>query len=256
MSSVSATSVDIAVIGGGPAGIVAAVTAAESSRDVVLIDDNPKPGGQIWRQGTEAPHSRHAAFWFERLVKSRAQTMHGARVIHAERNELQIETDDSVSTLRFEKLILATGARELFLPFPGWTLPNVVGAGGLQALVKSGLDVTKKRVVVAGTGPLLLAIAAYSVCPRRRSRLHLRTSINVRARNFLRYDAPLSDKNLRGFETSPCQSKGKLSHQRVARCRDRQRAAGNSSNLRQRSRTRDSLRLSRLWLSSACRIPN
>ncbi|HEY2820049.1 MAG TPA: FAD/NAD(P)-binding oxidoreductase [Candidatus Acidoferrum sp.] len=161
MSSVSATSVDVAVIGGGPAGIAAAVTAAESSRDVVLIDDNPKPGGQIWRQGTEAPHPRHAAFWFERLAKSRVRTMRGARVIQAERNELQIETDDSTSTLRFEKLILATGARELFLPFPGWTLTNVVGAGGLQALVKSGLDVTKKRVVVAGTGPLLLAVAAY-----------------------------------------------------------------------------------------------
>ncbi len=161
MSSPSATSVDIAVIGGGPAGIAAAVIAAESSRDVVLIDDNPKPGGQIWRQGTEAPHSRHARLWFERLAKSNVRTMHGARVIQAERSELQIETDDSVSMLRFEKLILATGARELFLPFPGWTLPNVVGAGGLQALVKSGLDVTKKRVVVAGSGPLLLAVAAY-----------------------------------------------------------------------------------------------
>ncbi len=161
MSSASATSVDIAVIGGGPAGIAAAVTAAESSRDVVLIDDNSKPGGQIWRQGTKALHSRHAAFWFERLGKSRVRTMHGARVIQAERRELHIETDDSVSPLRFEKLILATGARELFLPFPGWTLTNVVGAGGLQALVKSGLDVTKKRVVVAGTGPLLLAVAAY-----------------------------------------------------------------------------------------------
>ena len=58
-------------------------------------------------------------------------------------------------------LILATGARERFLPFPGWTLPNVMGAGGLQALAKSGLPVAGKRMVVAGSGPLLLAVANY-----------------------------------------------------------------------------------------------
>ena len=55
--------------------------------------------------------------------------------------------------------MLATGGRERFLPFPGWTLPGVLGAGGLQALVKQGLDVRGRRVVVAGTGPLLLAVA-------------------------------------------------------------------------------------------------
>jgi NADPH-dependent 2,4-dienoyl-CoA reductase/sulfur reductase-like enzyme len=63
--------------------------------------------------------------------------------------------------LSYKHLVLATGARERFLPFPGWTLPNVMGAGGLQAMVKCGLPVRGKRVVVAGTGPLLLAVAAY-----------------------------------------------------------------------------------------------
>jgi NADPH-dependent 2,4-dienoyl-CoA reductase/sulfur reductase-like enzyme len=63
--------------------------------------------------------------------------------------------------LSYRKLIVATGARELFLPFPGWTLPNVMGAGGLQALVKSGLPIAGTRVLVAGSGPLLLAVAAY-----------------------------------------------------------------------------------------------
>ena len=62
--------------------------------------------------------------------------------------------------LGYRALVLATGARELFLPFPGWTLPNVLGAGGLQALVKSGLPIEGKSVVVAGSGPLLLAVAA------------------------------------------------------------------------------------------------
>jgi NADPH-dependent 2,4-dienoyl-CoA reductase/sulfur reductase-like enzyme len=74
---------------------------------------------------------------------------------------LLAETDCELLELSYKKLILATGAREVFLPFPGWTLPNVMGAGGLQALVKSGLPIAGKRVLVAGSGPLLLAVAAY-----------------------------------------------------------------------------------------------
>jgi NADPH-dependent 2,4-dienoyl-CoA reductase/sulfur reductase-like enzyme len=58
------------------------------------------------------------------------------------------------------RVVLATGARERFLPFPGWTLPGVVGVGGAQALLKAGSDVAGKRAVVAGTGPLLLPVAA------------------------------------------------------------------------------------------------
>jgi NADPH-dependent 2,4-dienoyl-CoA reductase/sulfur reductase-like enzyme len=63
--------------------------------------------------------------------------------------------------LRYQQLILATGARERLLPFSGWTIPNVMGAGGLDAMVRGGLPITGKRVVVAGTGPLLLAVASH-----------------------------------------------------------------------------------------------
>jgi NADPH-dependent 2,4-dienoyl-CoA reductase/sulfur reductase-like enzyme len=66
---------------------------------------------------------------------------------------------------------LATGARERFLPFPGWTLPNVMGAGGLQALAKGGLPVAGKKVVIAGSGPLLLAVGEY--LHRRGARVEL-----------------------------------------------------------------------------------
>jgi NADPH-dependent 2,4-dienoyl-CoA reductase/sulfur reductase-like enzyme len=54
---------------------------------------------------------------------------------------------------------LATGARELFLPFPGWTLPGIVGAGGLQAMAKNGWPIENQRILVGGSGPLLLAVA-------------------------------------------------------------------------------------------------
>jgi NADPH-dependent 2,4-dienoyl-CoA reductase/sulfur reductase-like enzyme len=74
---------------------------------------------------------------------------------------LLVETPQNAFAFRFRKLILATGAREIFLPFPGWTLPGVMGVGGLQAMVKSGLPIRGKTVVIAGSGPLLLAAAAY-----------------------------------------------------------------------------------------------
>ena len=74
---------------------------------------------------------------------------------------LLAETRSGVCEFSYKSVVLATGARERFLPFPGWTLPNVMGAGGLQALVKTGLPIEGKRVVVAGSGPLLLAVAAY-----------------------------------------------------------------------------------------------
>jgi len=84
----------------------------------------------------------------------------GTRVFHHPAPGLLLaECGDEVYQLSFEKLVLATGARERFLPFPGWTLPNVMGAGGLEALVKCGLPIAGKRVVVAGTGPLLVAVA-------------------------------------------------------------------------------------------------
>jgi len=91
---------------------------------------------------------------------------HWLRVVDAPRPgilRVVVETADGAmaESIAWDRLILATGARERFLPFPGWTLPGVFGAGGLQALVKGGFSVEGKRVVIAGTGPLLLAVGAH-----------------------------------------------------------------------------------------------
>jgi NADPH-dependent 2,4-dienoyl-CoA reductase/sulfur reductase-like enzyme len=150
---------NILVVGGGPAGIAAAARAAESGHQVGIVDDNVTLGGQIWRGGSDVEPA--ASTWVKRLRSSGAEVLCG-RVFHQpEPRILLAEADDHLDELHYEKLILATGARERFLPFPGWTVPNVMGAGGLQAMVKSGLPIEGKRVVVAGTGPLLLAVAAY-----------------------------------------------------------------------------------------------
>ncbi len=153
---------DVLVVGGGPAGIAAAVSAAKSGARVGIVDENPGLGGQIWRGEGSGAHSSEASSWLNQVKATSVITLYGKRVFHhPEPGVLLAEGVDDVCELGYRTLILATGARERFLPFPGWTLPNVTGAGGLQALVKSGLPISGKRVVVTGSGPLLLAVAAY-----------------------------------------------------------------------------------------------
>jgi NADPH-dependent 2,4-dienoyl-CoA reductase/sulfur reductase-like enzyme len=160
------TRVDVLVVGGGPAGITAAVRAAEQGCKVAIIDENPHPGGQIWRDPSgKAGHGKavgEAGDWISRLSRVPLQTFFGWHIFDAPTpKSLRANLDAEAAEFYFNSLIIATGARERFLPFPGWTLPNVLGAGALQALAKSGLPIEGKRVVIAGTGPLLIAVAAY-----------------------------------------------------------------------------------------------
>lgn len=149
---------DVLVIGAGPAGMAAAARAAECGANVGIVDDNADFGGQIWRGGEHQDASK----WAGLLRDARVAKLFGTRVFDTpESGVLLAESADDVCELRYKNLILVTGARERFLPFPGCTLPNVMGAGGLQAMVKAGLPIGGKRVVVAGSGPLLLAVASY-----------------------------------------------------------------------------------------------
>jgi NADPH-dependent 2,4-dienoyl-CoA reductase/sulfur reductase-like enzyme len=143
--------VDVLVIGAGPAGM-AATRAHQSGARVAMIDDNGSAGGQIWRGMRNLP-----------LETPGIETLFGTQVIAPGSRERTLLLEDARKAfeLGFDNLILATGARELFLPFPGWTLPGVMGAGGLRALVKSGMEIRGKSVVIAGSGPLLLAVAAH-----------------------------------------------------------------------------------------------
>lgn len=153
---------DLLIIGAGPAGMAAALAAAPSGARIVLLDDNPLPGGQIWRDGPQAHLPNLARQMRERLQAcSNIHRHSGTRVIAcAGPKQLLVEDADRGWLIGYDKLILCTGARELLLPFPGWTLPGVTGVGGLQALIKGGLPVQDERIVIAGSGPLLLASAA------------------------------------------------------------------------------------------------
>ncbi|KWA74704.1 FAD/NAD(P)-binding oxidoreductase [Burkholderia ubonensis] len=154
-------SVDVAIVGAGPAGLSAAQAAARSGASVAIVDDNPRAGGQIWRQGPGVAAPPAAAARFDVLRHPNVRHLAATRIVaETSPGTLLLEDDERGRLLEYRTLILCCGARELLLPFPGWTLPGVTGAGGLQALIKHGLDVRGQRTVIAGSGPLLLASAA------------------------------------------------------------------------------------------------
>jgi NADPH-dependent 2,4-dienoyl-CoA reductase/sulfur reductase-like enzyme len=166
-------SVQCVVMGGGPAGLAAARTAARHGVHVMLVDENPELGGQYYRQ---MPESFRAPGRGARLGQESAE---GRRLIDEVRAlgvELRLGTivwgifDERVVALATqneserivaENLILAPGAYDRPVPFPGWTLPGVLTAGGAQNLMKGYRVLPGRRVLVAGSGPLLLVVAHY-----------------------------------------------------------------------------------------------
>jgi thioredoxin reductase len=156
---------DVAVVGAGPAGIAAACRSAESGARTLVFDESPSAGGQIHRHAPGEPPPEAATAWMERLERSAAQLRCGVAIVDAERSSargfrLAGEAGGRLLRVRAGAVVIASGARELFLPFPGWTLPGVMGAGGAQAMIKMGADFRGRTAVVAGSGPLLLPAAA------------------------------------------------------------------------------------------------
>jgi Thioredoxin reductase len=159
------TNVDVLVVGGGPAGIAAGARAAEQGVRVCVIDEGFGPGGQIWRPSLVSSAPSAAQRWRRRLTASGADVRSSSSVVDVQSRSAggfvaTIMCAGRPEQIEAQRLIIATGARERFLPFPGWTLPNVFGIGGAQALVKTGMSVRGRRVVIAGSGPLLLPVAA------------------------------------------------------------------------------------------------
>jgi len=156
---------DVLVVGAGPAGICAAVTAAEAGANVCLVDENPAVGGQIWRHSmTSGPEPKDPTFlqWNQRLEQSTCRRMNGWQVVEqVGPGVIRLAMGDATADVVYQRLIAATGARERLLPFPGWTLPGVMGAGALGAFLRNGYRPRRgQRVLLAGSGPLLLACAA------------------------------------------------------------------------------------------------
>ena len=177
----------VVVIGAGPAGLAAAVEASRLTDQVVLIDAGPRPGGQFWRHGAAdalpgapAPRWHHgwstfaalhadvrAASGAGRLRLLASTQVHAVDVradgrfaVHLARTPEAAPAAPPPAVLEAETVVLCPGAHDRQLPVPGWTLPGVMAAGGVQAFVKVQEEAPGRRVLLAGTGPFLLAAAA------------------------------------------------------------------------------------------------
>ncbi len=172
--------VDLAVIGAGPAGLAASITASEAGLSVLVLDMAERIGGQYWRhqqdETTERGDRSHRHGWstFVGLRTSFDAHVRAGRIAHrASHTVWSVERAGALfrvhaiggerDRLRYlahaRAVLVATGAHDRQLPFPGWTLPGVMAGGGAQSLLKGSGVAPGRRAVVAGTGPFLLPVA-------------------------------------------------------------------------------------------------
>lgn len=160
--------VPLAVIGAGPAGLSAAIAAAQAGAQVLLLDENPAVGGQL--RYRVAPVARLAgelmpAFQLARALQAEAESagvalVTGARVWGIFPGRMVAVAEGERSWLvRAEQIVIATGSVDLPLPFPGWTLPGVFTARAVQILLHVHHVIPGARFAVIGTGPIADEIA-------------------------------------------------------------------------------------------------
>ena len=169
--------IDLAIVGAGPAGISAALTAATHGASVLVIDEQRRPGGQIFRRPptefTGAKIKFSAGYPWARALLDEAENhpsitwKHGTTAFGIFRDrengdaQIQLAVNGSGGAERIpaKRLLIATGAYDLPVAIPGWTLPGVMMAGAVQGFIKSQRLVAGKRLVLAGSHPLLIVVA-------------------------------------------------------------------------------------------------
>lgn len=159
---------DIAVIGAGPAGLSAAIAAAEAGAQVLVVDEYPRLGGQFYKRAAPAFELRADQLSREHALgealrhqvkQKRIEVMPNALAWGAFERTVMVQREGRSQSIRAGALVLATGAYERPVPFRGWTLPGVMSAGGAQTLARTQWVMPGQRMVLAGAGPFLLPVA-------------------------------------------------------------------------------------------------
>jgi NADPH-dependent 2,4-dienoyl-CoA reductase/sulfur reductase-like enzyme len=159
---------DLAIVGAGPAGMAAAAEARAHRLSVLVIDENPAPGGQVFRAAEAAardpavaPEVAPGLSLIAAFRASGAAYQPATTLWHLDPDEglLSLADAEGCSEVRARRVLLATGAQERPVPIPGWTLPGVMTAGAAQILLKTGGFVPSGATVLAGQGPLVWLLA-------------------------------------------------------------------------------------------------
>ena len=168
-----ANAFEVVIVGMGPAGMAAAIELCRYGVQVTVVDENPLPGGQVYRQLAKeftAENERSLGVNYvkgKRLIEEfrkiggQCVLLNDAHVWGGfDDNRLALRRGDKISLIKFKKLLLCEGATERPAVFPGWTLPGVMTLGGLQKLVAREFLLPGKRFLLAGASPLLIPVAA------------------------------------------------------------------------------------------------
>ena len=161
---------DLIIVGAGPSGLSAAIEAAKRGLNVVVFDENEKPGGQLFKQihkffGSKEHRAKIRGFVIGQQLLQEAdeagvQVVLNATVIGLYQDkEVVVKTGDEIVHCKADAIIVATGAAENMVTFPGWTLPGVIGAGAAQTMMNLHGVLPGKRVLMLGSGNVGLVVS-------------------------------------------------------------------------------------------------
>ena len=161
---------DLIIVGAGPSGLSAAIEAAKRGLDVVVFDENEKPGGQLFKQihkffGSKEHRAKVRGFVIgEQLLKEAdeagVKVVLNATVIGLYQDkEVVVKIGEEISHYKGDSIIIATGAAENMVTFPGWTLPGVIGAGAAQTMMNLHGVLPGKKVLMLGSGNVGLVVS-------------------------------------------------------------------------------------------------
>ena len=161
---------ELIVIGAGPAGLSAAIEAKKNGMDVIVFDENARPGGQLFKQihkffGSKEHHAKERGFMIGRSLLAEAENL-GVRVeLNAtvmgiyENKEVTVKMGGEVHHYKGDYIIIATGAAENMIPFKGWDTPGVIGAGAAQALMNLQGVQPGSKILMVGSGNVGLVVS-------------------------------------------------------------------------------------------------
>lgn len=161
---------DLVIVGAGPSGLSAAIEAAKRGMEVIIFDENEKPGGQLFKQihkffGSKEHHAKIRGFKIGQELLKEANELGVEVVLNAtviglyDDKEITVKIGDGINHYKGDAVIVATGAAENMVTFPGWTLPGVIGAGAAQTMMNLHGIKPGNKVLMLGSGNVGLVVS-------------------------------------------------------------------------------------------------